>query len=123
MSIERVSRPYEFLVRWGPGGVIQGAHIQFIEEVKDGGEVIAATLGNAHVVALAGESGFPLADVLSSLHVAALRAVDDANATASAAQVKSLDDEARRVAAERRAETLAADLASANEQLAQLRAK
>lgn len=64
MAIEKRTRPYELLVRWGPAG-IAGAHVQFLEEIVEDGTVLNAKIGDALPVSMAGETGFPLQDVLS----------------------------------------------------------
>lgn len=70
MSIVKKTRPYELLVRWGEAGSVAGAHVQFLEEVvdeDDGGKVLVAKIGDAIPVSLAGEAGFPLADILQQV--------------------------------------------------------
>jgi len=110
MAIERIIRPYELLVRWGADGAIQGAHVQFIEEIKEGAQVIAATLGNAQPVALAAGAGFPLSDILDAAHIAALKAADLANAATAAAETKVLEMEAELTAIKQQAEALRGEL-------------
>jgi hypothetical protein len=68
MTIEKRTRPYELLVRWGPNG-ISGAHAQFIEELVEGDQVLQARPGDPIPLSLAGDAGFPLADVMHEAHV------------------------------------------------------
>lgn len=110
MTIEKTSRPYEFLVRWGGDGTIQGAHIQFIDEVKDGDEILAAKVGHAQVVSLAGETGFPLADVLTELHCSALAAMDVANATSAQAQAAQRAEQEKCTAMQSKLDAVTAEL-------------
>jgi hypothetical protein len=51
--VEKVTRPYEVLVRLRPGGV-EAAHVMEIEEIKDGDTVVAARELPAKPLALAG---------------------------------------------------------------------
>ena len=92
MAITKTTQPYEFLVRWRDGA-ISGAHIRFLETVLEDGVVLAQKEGNAMPVSLAGEAGYPLADVLSAVQTSALvelekvkEALATAEATIAAAQ-------------------------------------
>jgi len=72
-------KPYEFLIRWNNDGVIQGAHIAFLDTVLKDGEIINQTQSSVESVAIAEQVGFPLADVLSQLQIDALKQVDVLN--------------------------------------------
>ena len=72
-------KPYEFLSRWNNDGVIQGAHIAFLDTVLKDGEIINQTQSSVESVAIAEQVGFPLADVLSQLQIDALKQVDVLN--------------------------------------------
>jgi hypothetical protein len=52
--IEKRSRPYEILVRYGEDG-ITGAHTQTIEEIVEDGNVISSMLGDPVPVELSAE--------------------------------------------------------------------
>jgi len=81
MSVFTENRtPYEFLIRWDNNGVIQGAHIAFLDTVLKDGEIINQTQTSVESVAIAEQVGFPLADVLSQLQIDALKQVDVLNA-------------------------------------------
>ena len=73
--------PYEFLVRWDHTGRLSGAHAQFryVTTAPDGA-VIAEAVGAAEPVAVAGAEGFPLADILSEAHAAALTSLAEVTA-------------------------------------------
>lgn len=76
--IERVQKPYEFLVRW-TDGVVSGAHIGFVEQLIDNGQVLSQTPLPVQAVSLSGQAGFPLDTVLGQLHIDALAALETAN--------------------------------------------
>lgn len=68
-KLTRKKEPYELLVRWR-NGEISGAHVGFIEIVRDGDEVIAhKELG---VEPISEKTDFPLSAVLAEIHVTAL---------------------------------------------------
>jgi len=89
MALEERTRPYEFLARWGEDGTLAGAHVQNITEVVKDGVVLAATVGDAMSVAVAGGAGFPLKDVLSGVQADALAAAEKANKEAQAARERA----------------------------------
>ena len=72
--------PYEFLIRWDKDGIIQGAHIAFLDTVLKDGEIVTQTQSSVESVAIGEQVGFPLADVLSQLQIDALKQVDVLNA-------------------------------------------
>lgn len=87
MAITKTQTPYEFLVRW-KDGKIAGAHVKFLEKViDDDGSVLSEKEGNALPVSLAGEAGYPLADVLNFAQTTALATAE--SATADAAKAKN----------------------------------
>jgi len=69
-------KPYEFLIRWNKDGIIQGAHIAFLDTVLKDGEIINQTQSSVESVAIGEQIGFPLADVLSQLQIDVLKQVD-----------------------------------------------
>ena len=71
MAITKQQTPYEFLVRW-TNGTVAGAHIRFLERLVEDGTVLSEKEGNAHPVSMAGEVGFPIADILDAVQIAAL---------------------------------------------------
>ena len=73
-------KPYEFLIRWDKNGIIQGAHIAFLDTVLKDGEIVTQTQSSVESVAIGEQVGFPLADVLSQLQIDALKQVDVLNA-------------------------------------------
>ena len=76
MAYSETKTPYEFLIRWDNSGVIQGAHIAFLETVLKDGVIVTQTQSTVESVEIAGQLGFPLADVLSQIHIDALKKVD-----------------------------------------------
>jgi len=77
MSVFTETRqPYEFLIRWDNNGIIQGAHIAFLDTVLKDGEIINQTQSSVESVAIGEQIGFPLADVLSQLQIDVLKQVD-----------------------------------------------
>jgi len=85
--IERVQKPYEFLVRW-TDGTVSGAHIGFVEQLIDNGKVLSQTPLPVQPVSLAGGAGFPLETVLSQLHISALAAVEETQTELVAAKAR-----------------------------------
>jgi hypothetical protein len=83
--ITKTQTPHEFLIRWDDAGKLSGAHIAFREAITDDGVEIASKFGDPLPVSMAGESGFPLADVLGMINVSAL-----ADGEAKAAQIKQI---------------------------------
>lgn len=77
MAIEKITRPYEFLARWRDG-VLAGAHIGFIEEVVEDGQVLSQKVLDVMPVAVAGATGFPLTDILTQLQADAIAERDAA---------------------------------------------
>ena len=84
MAITKTTTPYEFLVRWN-NGALSGAHVRFLETISEDGVVLTQKEGNAMPVSMAGEAGYPLADVLTAVQQTALADLAAAQATASSA--------------------------------------
>lgn len=82
-TITTETTPYELLFRWNDGA-LAGAHIQFVETIRKDGSVISQQVGHAQPVSMAGETGFPLADVLSTVQADAVAARDFAIAALAA---------------------------------------
>jgi hypothetical protein len=61
--------PNEFLVRWNNEGVIQGAHVGWLDTVLKDGVVLSQTETNVESVAVGLSDGFPLADILTQLQI------------------------------------------------------
>jgi hypothetical protein len=61
--------PNEFLVRWNNEGVIQGAHVGWLDTVLKDGVVLSQTETNVESVAIGLSEGFPLTDILTQLQV------------------------------------------------------
>ncbi len=76
MPITKSKTPNEFLVRWSDSGVIQGAHIVFREAITEDGTELSSKMLPAQPVSMAGEAGFPLADVLDILQSDALGTIE-----------------------------------------------
>ncbi len=86
MTITKSQTPNEFLVRWSDAGQIQGAHIVFREAVIEDGVELSSRLLPAQPVALAGEVGFPLGDVLAEVQSSALATIEARDAALTQAQ-------------------------------------
>jgi hypothetical protein len=61
--------PNEFLVRWNREGLIQGAHVGWLDTVLKDGVVLSQTETNVESVATGLSDGFPLGDILTQLQV------------------------------------------------------
>jgi hypothetical protein len=61
--------PNEFLVRWNKEGVIQGAHVGWLDTVLKDGVLLSQTETNVESVAIGLSDGFPLTDILTQLQV------------------------------------------------------
>jgi hypothetical protein len=61
--------PNEFLVRWNKEGLIQGAHVGWLDTVLKDGVVLSQTETNVESVAMGLQEGFPLTDILTQLQV------------------------------------------------------
>jgi hypothetical protein len=61
--------PNEFLVRWNREGVIQGAHVGWLDTVLKDGVVLSQTETNVESVEMGLQEGFPLTDILTQLQV------------------------------------------------------
>ena len=85
MAITKTNQPYEFLARWN-NGTLAGAHIRFLETITEDGVVLSQKEGNAQPVSLAGEAGFPIDDILTSLQAQAVIERDAALAAKTAAE-------------------------------------
>jgi hypothetical protein len=85
--------PYEFLVRWDQTGALSGAQVQWRKIRQDDDGDVTETVTSAQPVSVGNGDGFPLADVLSKVHVDALLALDQARAErdALAAQIQAIE--------------------------------
>lgn len=96
--IEKRQYPYEFLARW-KSGVFVGAHVQFITEVVEDGNVLGHQLGEVMPVDIGGGKGFPLADVLAQMHTDAIKQMETANAECACHKAECEKHKAERDAA------------------------
>ena len=73
MAITKTQQPYEFVIRW-KNGKISGAHIKFLDRIidDDGVTVLSEKEGEAQSVSMAGEVGYPIADILTLVQSTAL---------------------------------------------------
>lgn len=83
--ITTVKRPYEFLVRWR-NGVISGAHVGFELTTIEDGKMLSTTPLNVMPVDVGQGQGFPLAEILSQIHIDAIAGMDAAKEAQSAAE-------------------------------------
>lgn len=77
--------PYELLIRWDADGNLLGGHYQTRTIYTDGAVVVADRIADPVPVALGGNDGFPLAEVLTEAHLSPLATVNAANARVVAA--------------------------------------
>ncbi|TXT39207.1 MAG: hypothetical protein FD135_2357 [Comamonadaceae bacterium] len=109
MAITKQITAYEFLVRWN-NGVLAGAHIRMLETISENGVVLSQKEGAAQPVSLAGELGFPIADVLSALQVTALTDLTTAQAAKAASDAALKTTQDALAVAEAKAVTLQAQI-------------
>ena len=93
--MSKTTNPYEFLVRWdATTKQIKGCHVKMITTHIDDetGEIIAVKESDAMPVAWAQDNGFPLDQVLKTIHVDALATVQETNndKTALSAEIETL---------------------------------
>jgi hypothetical protein len=101
MAITKTQTPYEFLVRW-KDGKISGAHVKFLERVIDeDGSVLSEKEDVAVPVSMAGEAGYPIADVFAAIHEGAVATAQDAVAAIAEAQAKEAEASAAADVAEK----------------------
>ena len=116
MAIAQTKKPYEFLARWDDAGALKGAHVVFREAITDADVEISSKIGDTMPVAVGGQQGFPLADILSTLHADALAdvAVKTAELSALTTEKATLTTEkAAAIAAREAAEAQVATLTTA----------
>ena len=114
MVITKIVVPYEFLVRW-KNGKISGAHVKFLETISEDGVVVSEKEGMAQPVSMAGELGYPIADIFAAIRldsVATAQAAVTACSDAHAAEAQAKDAQATAEKAQAEAK-LAADAAEA----------
>lgn len=75
--ITKTQTPYEFLIRWRDGK-ISGAHAKFLETISEDGVVLNVKEGDAIPVSLAGEVGYPIADIFAAISVGAVASAKQA---------------------------------------------
>jgi hypothetical protein len=78
--METTKQPYEFLARWDQSGRLVGAHVQWRYVTTENGEVVAEGVTAAEPVAVSGNAGFPLSDLIGQTATDALAAADAAMA-------------------------------------------
>lgn len=108
MAIAQTKKPYEFLARWDDAGVLKGAHVVFREAITDADVEISSKIGDTMPVAVGGQQGFPLADILSTLHADAL-----ADVAVKTAELSALTTEKATLTTEKAAAVAAREAADA----------
>ena len=98
MTIIKTQTPYELLIRWKDGAVA-GAHVKFLEQIVEDGVVLHEKEGDATPVSMAGEAGYPLADILTFAQSTALATAD--TAIAGLAAEKSAHEATKALLAEK----------------------
>lgn len=102
--MQTTKQPYEFLARWDHEGKLCGAQVQWRYIITDdSGATIAETVSAVESVAVTGNDGFPLADVLQQVQLGAVAATDTANAQRDQARVElqTVQSQLQAVTAER----------------------
>lgn len=117
MTIEKKTRPYEILVRFGEGGILSGAHVRYIDEAIEDGKVIAGKEGHAIPISASGD--FPLQKFLPDIQAGAIASAE--RAWAETAEAKKAAHEEVAAAGERTALAMA-DAAEARGLLAKAKA-
>jgi hypothetical protein len=97
--ITKTRSPYEFLVRW-TDGKISGAHIKFLDSVIEDGTVLNVEEGLAQPVSMAGEVGYPIADIWAAITASAISTGQQALTDMATADTKKADAEAAKLASE-----------------------
>lgn len=95
-EIQQVQTPYELLIRWGDNGALQGGQIQFLTRILDGtGNLLSSGVSDPQSVAVAGQNGLVLTDLMSEALVAALTQIDALNSqnTTLTQQIDSLNNQ------------------------------
>ena len=82
--LEKKLLPYEFMARW-TDGKLAGAHVGFITQIVENGVVLSSTAGEVMPVDVGSGKGYPLADIMSQLHIDALVEVETAKAELASA--------------------------------------
>jgi hypothetical protein len=108
--ITKTQTPYEFLIRWRDGK-ISGAHAKFLETISEDGVVLNVKEGDAVPVSLAGEVGYPIADIFAAISAGAVASAQQAVTDIATADGKKLEAEAAAAKA-------AADLEAENARVA-----
>jgi hypothetical protein len=113
--ITKTQSPYEFLVRW-TDGKISGAHIKFLERIidDDGVTVLSEKEGMAQPVSMAGEVGYPIADIWAAITVSSVAAGQQSLTDMADALAKQAAADAAKAASEA-AQALAKTAADAQE--------
>jgi len=86
--ITATQTPYEFLARWNDG-VLSGAHVKLVTAIIDdtGVQKTQHIEGEAQPVAIiAGQTGFPLSEILTDLQTGAITAMQQAQAAQAIAE-------------------------------------
>lgn len=122
--------PYEFMCRWIPAGVPDNpyagtvqAQIDFANVIRDGEAVVVSWTPDAKGpfhVALSGDNGIPLSEIIPSLNAAALAALAEAQALVAQLQTSAAAKDAELAEA---AATIAgkdAEIATLTERIAEL---
>lgn len=87
MPIIETTRPYETLIRHNQDGSIGAHHVRIYEVIKDG-QVLSSQLQSPIPLAVAGEQGVPLAQVLGEAAAVALLANEKAQAELAAVKAQ-----------------------------------
>ena len=96
--ITKTQTPYEFLIRWRDGK-ISGAHAKFLETISEDGVVINTKEGDAVPVSLAGEVGYPIADIFAAISAGAVASARQAVTDIATADGKKAEAEAAEASA------------------------
>ena len=90
MTFEKKTIPNELLVRWTEEGVLSGAHVKYMEVVREDGRIISGTQGNAIPISAAGD--FPFQQFLPDIQAGAIASAERAWAETAAAKEQARKD-------------------------------
>jgi hypothetical protein len=109
MTIQKTTTPYEFLIRWGKDGSISGAHVKWLDTVRDDDTIISEKEGVAIPVSLAGEAGYPIGDIFAAIDTTAKSTAESALASIALADQQAADLVAKQAEVKAAADALEAE--------------
>lgn len=71
-----VRKPYEVLIRYNESGALQGAHVRWVNIITLDDGIVLRSISDAEGIAVAGNNGFPVEEILNETLRDALECVD-----------------------------------------------